>query len=97
MVFFVFAFLISFRFYVVRCTLQCIISKELNGDHPLVYEEALTNEYNIHKKLEVNQFLSLSFVYGFLCCTFCFFAFISLVLLVAYLGTSFALLSFVAI
>jgi hypothetical protein len=57
----VFAFLISFRLYVVRwvvfvvkyyqmyqsiwsCTLQCIIYKELNGDHPFTYEEAFTHE-----------------------------------------------------
>jgi hypothetical protein len=36
--------------------LQRIIFGELNGDHPLTYEEAFAHEQNLHKKLKV-QFI----------------------------------------
>jgi hypothetical protein len=76
--------------------LQFILSRKLNENHLLTYEEDLPMSKTCTKNLKyVNSFI-LSFVYGFLFCTF-FFGIHILVLLVVYLSTDFVLLSFAAI
>ncbi len=54
-------------------TLQPIILGKLNGHHPLTYKEALTHEYNMHKKLKVSQFLSFVLCLQFFVMNFGFF------------------------
>ncbi len=52
-----------------------IISRKLNEDHPLTYEEALTHEMNMHKKLKVSQFLSFVYCVWLFLMNFGFFGF----------------------